>query len=195
MAATRRASQVVQTLKQRKVDANLAGVRDPEALAKLPEPERKEWQSLWADVDSPARAGPRAPREGRGCRESDAGEGSRAGPKPHRRGREPPIAPQDLAQSYINQGLTGKAVPLLLTASAADPNDTLLSLKVAALQAWFGQEKELAATRQRILTFAKGTDDRWTAAQRREGVQYPTIYRQGGTRGGARSGSRRGEGP
>ena len=34
------------------------------------------------------------------------------------------VAPQDLAQSYIDQGLTGKAVPLLRTASAADPNDT-----------------------------------------------------------------------
>jgi hypothetical protein len=75
----------------------------------------------------------------------------------------PLVAPQDQAQSYINQGLTGKAVPLLLTASAAHPNDTQLSLKVAALQAWFGQEKELAATRQRILTFAEGTNDRSTA--------------------------------
>jgi hypothetical protein len=30
----------------------MAGVRDPEALAKFPEPERKEWQSLWGDVDA-----------------------------------------------------------------------------------------------------------------------------------------------
>ncbi len=45
-------AQVVQNLKQRKVDTNLAAVRDPEALARLPEPERKEWQSLWSDVDS-----------------------------------------------------------------------------------------------------------------------------------------------
>jgi len=34
------------------VDVNLAGVRDPGALAKLPEPERKEWQAIWADVDA-----------------------------------------------------------------------------------------------------------------------------------------------
>jgi hypothetical protein len=33
-------------------DTDLAGVRDPAALAKLPEPERKGWQSLWADVDA-----------------------------------------------------------------------------------------------------------------------------------------------
>ena len=41
--------------------------------------------------------------------------------------------------------------------------DTLLSLKVAALQAWFGQEKELAATRQGVLAFAKDTNDENTA--------------------------------
>jgi hypothetical protein len=32
--------------------SDLAGIRDAEALAKLPEPERQEWQALWADVDS-----------------------------------------------------------------------------------------------------------------------------------------------
>ncbi len=29
---------------------DFAGVRGPEALAKLPEPERQPWQALWADV-------------------------------------------------------------------------------------------------------------------------------------------------
>ena len=48
-------------------------------------------------------------------------------------------------------------------ASAADAKDTLLALKVAALQAWFGLEKELADTRQRILAFAKETNDAVTA--------------------------------
>jgi hypothetical protein len=47
--------------------------------------------------------------------------------------------------------------------SADDPKDTELSLKVAALQAWFGQEKELAATRQRVLAFAKNTNEAITA--------------------------------
>jgi tetratricopeptide (TPR) repeat protein len=51
------------------------------------------------------------------------------------------------------------AVQYLAKASAANPKDTILSLKLAALQAWFGQEKELAATRKRILVFAKGTSD------------------------------------
>src|SRR5262249_3954505 len=31
-------------------DENLADVRGPEALARLPEAERQEWQKLWADV-------------------------------------------------------------------------------------------------------------------------------------------------
>jgi hypothetical protein len=31
-------------------DPDLAGVRDKEALAKLPEAEREAWRKLWADV-------------------------------------------------------------------------------------------------------------------------------------------------
>jgi serine/threonine-protein kinase len=42
---------VVQTLQHWKVDTDLAGVRDPDAMARLPEPERKNWQALWAQVD------------------------------------------------------------------------------------------------------------------------------------------------
>jgi serine/threonine-protein kinase len=38
-------------------DTDLSGVRGPEALAKLPEAERREWEKLWADVaDTLARA-------------------------------------------------------------------------------------------------------------------------------------------
>ena len=68
-----------------------------------------------------------------------------------------------LAAVYQSAGRTREAVPLLATASAANPKDTLLSLKVAALQAWFGQDKEFAATRQRILAFAKDTNEVTTA--------------------------------
>jgi hypothetical protein len=50
-----------------------------------------------------------------------------------------------------------------VTASAAHPQDTLLSLKVAALQAWFGQDRDFAATRQRILAFAMDTNEAATA--------------------------------
>ena len=35
-----------------KQDPDLAGVREAEALAKLPPGEHKAWQTLWSDVDS-----------------------------------------------------------------------------------------------------------------------------------------------
>jgi hypothetical protein len=31
-------------------DTDLAGLRDPAALANLPDAERTDWQKLWADV-------------------------------------------------------------------------------------------------------------------------------------------------
>ncbi len=48
---TKAREDVVQIVKHWRVDANLAGVRDPDALSKLPEAERKAWQALWSDVD------------------------------------------------------------------------------------------------------------------------------------------------
>jgi hypothetical protein len=43
---------VAQTLQHWQADPDLAGVRDPEALAKLPEAEQAAWRSLWAEVDA-----------------------------------------------------------------------------------------------------------------------------------------------
>ena len=40
------------TLEHWKEDADLVGVRDPAALAKLPEAERAEWRKLLADVEA-----------------------------------------------------------------------------------------------------------------------------------------------
>jgi eukaryotic-like serine/threonine-protein kinase len=40
------------TLQQWRADAALAGVRDADTLAKLPEAERVAWRSLWAEVDA-----------------------------------------------------------------------------------------------------------------------------------------------
>jgi tetratricopeptide (TPR) repeat protein len=39
-------------LQHRRVDPDLETVRDAEALARLPEAERRAWQQLWADVDA-----------------------------------------------------------------------------------------------------------------------------------------------
>lgn len=46
---------------------------------------------------------------------------------------------------------------------ATHPGDLVLSMRFAALDAWFGREKELAATCSRILEFAKNTKDATTA--------------------------------
>ena len=55
---------VAQTLAHWKVDADLAGIRDPEALSKLPEAEQKSWRALWADVEGLfTRALSRTPRD------------------------------------------------------------------------------------------------------------------------------------
>jgi serine/threonine-protein kinase len=43
--------QVAQTLRRWTVTSDLAGIRDAAELEKLPEPERKEWQTLWSDVE------------------------------------------------------------------------------------------------------------------------------------------------
>src|SRR5262249_54822800 len=45
-------SRMVQRLEHWRVDTDLAWVRDPGALAKLPETERTAWKSLWAEVDA-----------------------------------------------------------------------------------------------------------------------------------------------
>jgi hypothetical protein len=45
------APRVEQALNHWRADADLAGVRDAEALAKLPEEERAVWKALWAEVD------------------------------------------------------------------------------------------------------------------------------------------------
>ena len=45
------------------LDPHFAGVREPEALGRLPEAERQAWQQLWADVaDTLARAVEKLPR-------------------------------------------------------------------------------------------------------------------------------------
>jgi formylglycine-generating enzyme required for sulfatase activity/tetratricopeptide (TPR) repeat protein len=53
---------IVTALSQWRKDADLAGIRDAAALAKLPADEQKEWQALWAEVASSLRF--RMPRVG-----------------------------------------------------------------------------------------------------------------------------------
>ncbi len=68
-----------------------------------------------------------------------------------------------LAVTLLSAGRIREAIPHLETASVANPKDTVLSFRVAVLQAWFGQNKELAATLERIRAFARDTNDAGTA--------------------------------
>jgi hypothetical protein len=43
-------NQVLQKMQHWQQDADLAGIRDAQALAALPEAERRSWEQLWADV-------------------------------------------------------------------------------------------------------------------------------------------------
>jgi serine/threonine-protein kinase len=44
--------QVAEVLQHWRKDPDLAGVREPDALAQFPEPERAAWRTLWADVEA-----------------------------------------------------------------------------------------------------------------------------------------------
>jgi WD40 repeat protein len=67
------------------------------------------------------------------------------------------------AESYILAGRIEQALPLLLTCALANPCDTILSLRVATLQAWFGKETDFAAACRRLLKQAEGTNTPTTA--------------------------------
>ncbi|HWE35808.1 MAG TPA: protein kinase [Isosphaeraceae bacterium] len=48
-------AEVVSRLRQLRLDPDLAGLRDPDALERLPEAERAAWRRFWDDVDGAAR--------------------------------------------------------------------------------------------------------------------------------------------
>ncbi len=83
----------------------------------------------------------------------------------------------NLAKRLAAVGRTREAVPYLAKAYAPNPSDTVLSLKVAALQAWFGQEKDLAATLQRIRAVRQGHPAMCSRPSARQGLQSPAIHR------------------
>jgi WD40 repeat protein len=63
------------------------------------------------------------------------------------------------ADALIAAGRTSEAIPLLEKASISQPGDAILAVRLAALQAWFGMDAELAATRQRMLDWAPTATD------------------------------------
>jgi hypothetical protein len=66
---------------------------------------------------------------------------------------------QVAADQEIAAGRTPDALVHLIMVSVARADDTSLALRVAELQAWFGQDKELADTCGRALESARGTFD------------------------------------
>jgi tetratricopeptide (TPR) repeat protein len=126
-----------EALRRWQEDSDLADLRNAAALTKLPAEERAAFSQLWADVATLVQKAH--------AQERTQSEASAA-------------ADRDLAA-----GRTQDALVPLAALSAARPNDNNLLLKVAALQAWFGQEKELAATGRRALAWAKNTTDFVTA--------------------------------
>jgi hypothetical protein len=62
-------------------------------------------------------------------------------------------------EALIAEGRTLEAIPDLASAWEGNPGDILLVLKVAALQAWFHQDAELAATWRKARQLADGTKD------------------------------------
>jgi hypothetical protein len=64
---------------------------------------------------------------------------------------------QAAADREIAAGRTPDALVNLVLVSAARADDTSLALRVAGLQAWFGQDKELTDTCGRALESARGT--------------------------------------
>jgi hypothetical protein len=66
---------------------------------------------------------------------------------------------QAAADREIAAGRTTDALVYIVIVSVAKADDTDLSLRLAALQAWFGQDTELADTCGRALKVARGTFD------------------------------------
>jgi serine/threonine protein kinase len=69
-----------------------------------------------------------------------------------------------LATSYLATGRTPEALELMQKCAIANPKDSVLMLRVAALQAWFGKAQEFAVTRRGILEVALGTNDEYLAS-------------------------------
>jgi tetratricopeptide (TPR) repeat protein len=69
------------------------------------------------------------------------------------------IEAQAAAEREMAAGRTAEALVYLAKVLAAHPEDTLLFQKVAILQAWFGQDKDLADTSRPALAFSRDTAD------------------------------------
>jgi serine/threonine protein kinase/Flp pilus assembly protein TadD len=67
------------------------------------------------------------------------------------------IAHSNLGRALAGNGRAEEAIPCYQKVVELDPNNSMAYLTLAALQAWFGQDKELAATCARALQVARDT--------------------------------------
>jgi serine/threonine protein kinase/Flp pilus assembly protein TadD len=68
-----------------------------------------------------------------------------------------------LTELLQSSGRWDEALPLLSECSTRDPEDTILSLRLAIYQAWFGKHTEHSASSRRLLQYAKDTTNAFTA--------------------------------
>jgi WD40 repeat protein len=155
--ATDRVNSLVQLLTGQQVDAS-DGIAPLEQSAFLDAPEdyRRPWLSWRGLGDDPT-----VPSSAEGEKNEDrkSAMSSRDGPGVTDGSREASAA----AARELALERTQVALGHLVTLSAANPGDTELALRVCALQAWFGQDKEYAGTCRQALDFAAGTFDPSTA--------------------------------
>jgi tetratricopeptide (TPR) repeat protein len=122
-----------EALRRWQEDPDLASIRDAAALTPLPAEERNACTQLWVDVAALVKKAEEQERT-------------------H-------LLATTAADRDIAAGRTQDALGRLATLYAANPEDTTLMRKLAPLQAWFGQDQELAATCRKGLAWAKNTLD------------------------------------
>jgi WD40 repeat protein len=156
-AATDRVVPLVQLLTGQQVDASdgIAPLAQSTFLD-APEDYRRAWLSWRGLGDDPTVASSAEGEKNDGRKRAMP---SRDGPGLAGGLREASAA----ASRELGLGRTPVALGHLVTLSAANPDDTELTLRVGALQAWFGRDKEFADTCRRALDFATGTFDPPTA--------------------------------
>ena len=103
---------IARILEYWKVDPDLAGVRDADALAKLPDKEQQAWQSLWADVEALLEK----------AIERGNGKLTEAITKKHKASELVADAHKDLGNTLLKQGRLQEAIAEYREAIRLEPN-------------------------------------------------------------------------
>ena len=182
---------VVEALHHWKRCGDLYGIRDARALARLPEAEQKEWQSLWNKVDSLLKLDQSSTATA--AKESatvvptsgSAGVGSaetlRIGDKPpaKERNKKPTVPEIENKRKAEDENQRKKKLALAEIDNARKvETDILASIAPAATQAWFGQATEYTATCDRVLRIAKDTQCPADSRACGQDLQLASVRRQ-----------------